>query len=141
VPVEEAALLQPGMVVAIDEPDLGVNTTGVIGRVAPNPGTDGVDGFHVLFDVVVDGAPSSLVNASVRLTIAVESTGTSVLAVPTAAVTLAATGRSQVEIEGIDGFVAVEVLPGLSAQGFVELRDPPPELVEGVLVLIGFETR
>ena len=86
--LDEAFLAAPGMKVVIDEPDLGINASGVVTRVADTPGTNGVDGFHVYFEVTVDGAPASLVGASVRMTVPVESTGGSVLAVPVSAVTL-----------------------------------------------------
>ena len=73
--LEEAALAKAGMTVTIDEPDLGINATGTIQRVAEAPGTNGVDGFHVYFEVLVNNPPPSLVGASVRLTVPVESTG------------------------------------------------------------------
>ena len=139
VPVEEAQLIQAGMAVTIDEPDLGVEATGMVGRVAANPGTDGVDGFHVYVEVIVDGLPPNVVNASVRLTIPVESTGEAVLAVPVAALTLAADGSSQVQ-RSVDGVLeAVAVTPGLAAQGYVEIGTDGDQLTEGDMVLVGFE--
>ncbi|HEV8575354.1 MAG TPA: peptidoglycan-binding domain-containing protein, partial [Dehalococcoidia bacterium] len=95
--LEEAPLAKAGMAVAIDEPDLGIKATGTISRVAEAPGTNGVDGFHVYFEILVDGSPPSLVGASVRLTVPVESTGGSVLAVPVSAVTLSADGSSRIQ--------------------------------------------
>ena len=67
------------------EPDLGIAAKGVVESVAPAPGTNGVDGFHVYFAIQVDVPPANLVGASVRLTIPVESSGGPVLAVPVSA--------------------------------------------------------
>jgi hypothetical protein len=137
--LEEAFLATPGMKVLIDEPDLGIKATGVVSRVADTPGTNGVDGFHVYFETVVDGAPASLVGASVRLTVPVESTGGSVLAVPVNAVTLAADGSSRIQRNNDGNLEYVTVEPGLSADGFVAVRPVDSSLAAGDLVVIGFD--
>ena len=110
------------MKVNIDEPDLGIKATGVVSRVADAPGTNGVDGFHVYFEVLVDESPASLVGASVRMTVPVESTGGSVLAVPVNAVTLSADGSSRIQRSNNGALEYVTVEPGLSADGFVAVR-------------------
>jgi hypothetical protein len=138
--LEEAQLVKPGMRVEIDEPDLGVNATGVVSRVADAPGTNGVDGFHVYFEVLVDGAPASLVGASLRLTVPVETSGESVLAVPVSAVTLSVDGESRVQKQDENAeleYVTVE--PGLSARGYVAVKPVDGTLAAGDLVVIGFE--
>jgi Putative peptidoglycan binding domain len=138
-PLEEAPLVQEGMEVLIDEPDLGIEETGVVSRVADTPGTDGVDGFHVYLEVLVDGAPPTLVGASVRLTIPIESTEGPVLVVPVSALSLAPDGSSRVQ-RAIDGrleFVGVD--PGLSAGGFAEVAPIDGTLEAGDLVVVGFE--
>lgn len=137
--LEEAPLAKAGMKVQIDEPDLNINTTGVISRVAESPGTDGVDGFHVYFEVLVDGAPASLVGTSVRLTVPVESTGGAVLAVPASAVTLSVDGSSRVQRQSNGALTFVTVDPGLSAEGYVEVTPIDGELKAGDLVVIGFD--
>lgn len=137
-PLADASLLQAGMAVSIDEVDLGLSATGTITQVAPTPGTNGVDGFHIWFEVLVDGAPPNLVGVAVRLTIAVESTGDIVLAVPTSAVSLAADGTSRVERDDGDGTTtAVQVEPGLSAAGYVEVTPVQGDLAPGDLVVVG----
>ncbi|MEZ4681664.1 MAG: peptidoglycan-binding domain-containing protein [Caldilineaceae bacterium] len=73
-PLAEAALVQPGMVVMIDEPDLGINATGTVAHVADSPGTNGVDGYHVYFETTVDETPTAMDGFSLRLTIPVQST-------------------------------------------------------------------
>jgi hypothetical protein len=138
-PLEEAPLLEPGMEVAIDEPDLGINETGVVSRVADNPGTDGVDGFHIYFETLVDETATSLEGFSLRLTIPVESTGGTVLVVPISAVSLAADGSSRVQVENNGSLEYVVVEPGLSADGFVEVTPIDGPLAAGQFVVIGFE--
>ena len=137
--IEEGPLVAPGMSVLIDEPDLGIKATGKIRRVADSPGTNGVDGFHVYFEVLVDKAPASLVGASVRMRVPIESTGGSVLAVPVSALTLSPDGSSRVQREhnGTLEFVAVE--PGLSADGFVAVKPIAGALQPGDMVVIGFD--
>ena len=135
----DAALVAPGMMAHIDEPDLGIATQGVVATVAPAPGTNGVDGFHVYVSIDVEAPPANLVGASVRLTIPVESTEGSVLAVPVSALTLAADGSSRVQrsVDGVTDFVTV--VPGLSAAGYVGVTAPTGVLKRGDLVVIGVD--
>ncbi len=136
-----ANLVEAGMPVVIDEPDLGISATGLVTRVAEGPGTNGVDGFHIYFEVLVDGSPPGIVGASVRLTVPIESTTGSVLVVPISALSLAADGSSRVQraANGVLEFVTVE--PGLSAEGFVEVTPVEGVLEAGDLVVIGFDQR
>jgi hypothetical protein len=127
------------MRVQIDEPDLGIEATGVVSRVAEAPGTDGVDGFHVYFEIVVDGAPPGMVGASVRLTLPVETTSGPVLAVPVSALSLGADGSTRVQKVVGENVVVVLVDPGLSAAGFVEVTAVDGTLEPGDMVVIGFE--
>ena len=138
-PLEEAPLVQEGMEVLIDEPDLGIEETGVVSRVAETPGTDGVDGFHVYLEVLVDGAPPTMVGASVRLTIPIESTEGPVLVVPVSALSLAPDGSSRVQRATDGGLEFVGVDPGLSAGGFAEVTPIDGTLEAGDLVVVGFE--
>jgi peptidoglycan hydrolase-like protein with peptidoglycan-binding domain len=139
VPIEEAGLINEGMTVRIDEPDLGIEATGEIARVADAPGTNELDGFHVYFEVLVDDAPPALINASVRLTVPVESTGEEVVVVPITALFLDADGSSSVQREVNGDFEVVKVVPGLSAQGFVQVQAVEGTLEVGDLVLVGYE--
>lgn len=138
-PLAEAPLVKPGMAVTIDEPDLGLQATGVVSRVAGTPGTDGADGYHIYFEVLVDETSQTLEGFSLRLTIPVESTGGEVTVVPISALFLAADGTSRVQVEknGKLDFVVVE--PGLSADGFVEVTPVDGTLSAGQLVLVGYE--
>jgi peptidoglycan hydrolase-like protein with peptidoglycan-binding domain len=137
-PLADASLVKPGMPVQIDEPDLGVAAMGTISQVAATPGTNGVDGFHIWFEVIVDGAPANLVGTSLRLTVPVASTSGDVLAVPTSAVSLAADGSSRVERDDGSGSTSsVHVEPGLSADGFVQVTPVSGTLKAGDLVVVG----
>lgn len=138
-PVEQAGLLKPGARVVIDEPALAIRATGRVGHVAAQPGTNGLDGFHVFFEVVVDDPPPALVGASVRLTIPIESTREAALAVPVSALSLAPDGGSRVQrsVDGKLDFVVVE--PGLSADGYVAVKPLRGRLAAGDMVVVGFE--
>jgi len=138
-PLAEAPLVKPGMPVAIDEPDLGLQATGVVSRVADTPGTDGVDGYHIYFEVLVDETPVTLEGFSLRLTIPVESTGGAVTVVPVSALFLAADGTSRVQVENNGDLEFIVVEPGLSADGFVEVMPVDGTLSAGQLVLVGYE--
>jgi hypothetical protein len=135
----DAGLVAPGMTAQLDEPDLGIATEGVVAFVASAPGTNGVDGFHVYVSVDVAAPPANMVGASVRLTIPVESSGKSVLAVPASALTLAADGSTRVQRSVGDATEFVTVIPGLSAAGFVGIAAPGQTLREGDLVVIGID--
>lgn len=139
-PLDEAPLVKPGMAVVIDEPDLGIEATGVVGRVADIPGTDGVDGFHVYFEVLVDKTPATLEGFSLRLAIPVESTGGAVMIVPISAMSLAADGTTRVKVYNDGAIESIVVKPGLSANGFVEVTHVEGMLTPGQLVVIGYES-
>lgn len=139
-PVGQAGLVTVGMTVQIDEPDLAIDASGVVSRVAENPGTDGVDGFHVYFEVEVLDGSSTLVNASVRLTIPVESTATEALVVPITALNLRADGVSTVQVDRDGTLESMTVTPGLSAQGLVEITLIDGRLAAGDLVVVGFDS-
>lgn len=138
-PLAEAPLIKPGMAVVIDEPDLGIKATGVVERVAANPGTDGVDGFHIYFETLVDETAVSLEGFSLRLTIPVDSTNGVVTAVPISALSLAADGKTRIQVDNNGTLEFVIVEPGLSAAGFVEVNPIGSTLQPGQLVVIGFE--
>ena len=138
-PLAEAPLIKPGMKVAIDEPDLGLQATGMVSRVADTPGTDGVDGYHIYFEVLVDETSVRLEGFSLRLTIPVESTGEAVTVVPVSALFLAADGTSRVQVEKDGKLEFIVVKPGLSADGFVAVTPVDGKLSAGQLVLVGYE--
>ena len=138
-PLAEAPLVKEGMSVGIDEPDLGVQATGVVSRVADTPGTDGVDGYHVYFEILVDDTAVALEGFSLRLTIPVQSTGDAVIVVPVSALSLAADGTSRIQVDKDGKLEFVVGEPGLSADGYVEVTPIDGSLSEGQFVVIGYE--
>ena len=137
-PLDAAALVKPGMKVAIDEQALGVNATGVVQEVANSPGTRGADGFHIYFEVRVDPTPTKLDGVSVRLTIPVKSTNGAVTAVPISALSLGADGSSRVQVQENGQLKFVTVKPGLSADGYVEIASADGKVKPGELVVVGY---
>jgi len=138
-PLDAAPLVRPGMRVAIDEQALGIKASGVVQRVATTPGTHGVDGYHIYFEIRVDETPTPLEGFSLRLRIPIESTEGAVTAVPVSALSLAADGTSRVQVENGGELHYVVVEPGLSADGFVEVTPLDGALVPGQLVVVGYE--
>jgi len=138
--LDAAARVKPGMPVAIDEQDLGIQARGVIAEVAGTPGTRGADGYHVHVEVRVTESQARIEGHSLRLTIPVQSTGGAVLAVPLSALSLAADGRSHVQVPA-DGngntLRPVVVRPGLAADGYVEITPLDGTLAAGQLVAVG----
>jgi peptidoglycan hydrolase-like protein with peptidoglycan-binding domain len=138
-PLDAAPLVKPGMPVAIDEQALAINATGVVSRVADTPGTRGVDGYHIYFEVRVEKTPTRLEGFSLRLTIPIESTKGVVTVVPLSALSLAADGTSRVQVQRDGTLKYIVVKPGLSADGFVEVTPVEGTLAAGQLVVVGYE--
>jgi multidrug efflux pump subunit AcrA (membrane-fusion protein) len=138
-PLDAAPLVKPGMRVAIDEQALGIKATGVVARVAETPGTHGVDGYHIYFEVRVDKTPTRLEGFSLRLTIPIESTKGVVTVVPLSALSLAADGTSRIRVQNNDALEYIVVKPGLSADGFVEVTPVNGTLASGQLVVVGYK--
>jgi multidrug efflux pump subunit AcrA (membrane-fusion protein) len=137
--LDAAPLVKPGMPVTVDEQALGIKATGVVKTVASTPGTHGVDGYHIYFEVRVDETPTRLEGFSLRLTIPIQSTKGAVIAVPVSAVSLAADGTSRVQVEKDGALEYLVVEPGLSADGFVEVTPVGGTLAPGQLVVVGYE--
>jgi peptidoglycan hydrolase-like protein with peptidoglycan-binding domain len=136
--LNDAELVRRGAQVTIEEPDLGVRTTGVVTQVADRPGTHKVDPSRVYLEVAPGTAPVQLVGASVKLTIAVRSTRDAVLTVPVNALSVGADGRSRVERQDSGGQSEyVDVEPGLAAHGLVEVRPVSGPLAADDLVVVG----
>jgi hypothetical protein len=138
-PLDAAPLVKAGMPVAIDEQALGIEATGRVAWVAETPGTNGVDGYHIYFEVRVDPTPTPLHGVSLRLTIPIESTDGAVTVVPISALSLAADGTSRVQVEKEGALEYLTVKPGLSADGFVEVTPVGGTLAAGQLVVVGYQ--
>jgi hypothetical protein len=136
--LNDAKLVRRGAEVKIEEPDLGIKSTGKVVQVASAPGTHKVDPGRVYLQITPGTAPAQLVGASVKLTIAVKSTKEAVLVVPVTALSVGADGSSRLQVQRAGGrteYVTVE--PGLAAQGLVEVRPVSGELKLGDLVVVG----
>jgi hypothetical protein len=136
--LNDAKLVRAGAPVAIEEPELGIRAAGSVSLVADRPGTNKVDPTRMYLRVAPGKAPAKLVGASVKLTIAVESTDGAVLAVPVGALSVGVDGSSRVRLARQGGgaeYVTVE--PGLAAQGLVEVRPVSGRLEPGGLVVVG----
>jgi peptidoglycan hydrolase-like protein with peptidoglycan-binding domain len=137
-PLDEAPLVKPGMTAAIDEQALGIKTTGIVDAVDSTPGTHGLDGYHIYFAVRVGPTQVPLEGFSLRLTIPIESTKGAVTAVPISALSLAADGKSRIQLDKNGTIESVIVEPGLSAEGFVEVTPVGETLKPGGLVVVGY---
>ena len=140
-PLDAAPLVKPGMQVAIDEQALGIKATGVVARVADTPGTHGVDGYHIYFEVRVHKTSTPLAGFSLRLTIPIKSTKGVVTVVPLSALSLAADGKSRVQVDNNGVLEFIVVKPGLSADGFVEVTPVDRKVAPGKLVVVGYENK
>jgi multidrug efflux pump subunit AcrA (membrane-fusion protein) len=137
VSANDAKLIRVGAPVDIFQPDLNIRTTGEVTQIADTPGTNGVDPQRFYLEVTPKDAPAALVGTSVVLTITVDSTEGDVLAVPVAALSVAADGSSRVEVKAADGATHfVTVTPGLAAKGLVAVIPTGP-LAAGDLVIVG----
>lgn len=140
-PLDVAPLVKEGMPVVIDEQSLGIKAKGNVAAVAKTPGTHGVDGYHIYFEVRVTETSMRLDGASVRLTIPVKSTGGAVTAVPASALFMGADGTPKVRVRDEDGSLRnIVVEPGMAAEGYVEVTPAEGALTSGMLVVVGYDT-
>jgi hypothetical protein len=137
--LESAPLVKSGMAVNVDESSLGIKTKGVVETVDTVPGTHGVDGYHIYYSVRVDESPTPLQGFSLRLTIPVKSTEEAVVTVPLSAVSLAPDGKSRVQVEQDGKLQYMNVVPGLAANGFVQITPEQGTLEPGQLVVVGYD--
>ncbi|MEA2255809.1 MAG: hypothetical protein QOG35_1854 [Solirubrobacteraceae bacterium] len=136
--VSDSKLVRPGDPVTIEDQDLGITQHGAVSEVADTPGTNRVDPSRFSFAVRPSTDAAALLGASVKLTIAVKSTSGAVLAVPASALSIGGDGSSRVQVRRGGRSVIVRVVPGLAAEGLVEIRPAAGERLErGDLVIVG----
>jgi peptidoglycan hydrolase-like protein with peptidoglycan-binding domain len=136
--VSDRKLVRPGDPVTIEEQDLGVKARGSVGRVSTTPGTNRVDPSRFYMSVSPAAGLPSLVGASVKLTISVKSTAGAVLAVPTSALSVGGDGSSRLQVRRKGQTRLVTVVPGLAAEGLVEVTPTGGQrLAPGDLVIVG----
>jgi peptidoglycan hydrolase-like protein with peptidoglycan-binding domain len=136
--VSDEKLVQIGDRVTIEEQELGIRAKGRVAELDRTPGTRKVDPNRFYFSVVPTSPVLALVGASVRLTIAVKSTRGAVLAVPVSALSVGGDGSSRVQVRRGGRTRLLDVVPGLAAEGYVEVRPAGGErLNAGELVVVG----
>ena len=136
--LNDAKLVRKGAAVTIDAADADFHGAGTVSELADAPGTKGVDPQRYYFGVTfTQNAPTSLVGASVVLTITVSSTEGDVLTVPIAALSVAADGTSRVQVRERGATRTVTVNPGLAAKGMVQVTPVKGTLAAGDLVVAG----
>jgi hypothetical protein len=139
---EEAELVEEGMPVEIDEPNLGIEAKGKVTTVADRPGTNGLDQFHVYFETSVDDGSDRLDNVPVRVIIPIKTTDEAELTVPLSAVVQDPNGTSRVTVRTKQGLRNVEVEPGLAADGFVVVKPVDKDALKaGDSVVVGYQRR
>jgi hypothetical protein len=136
--VSDVKLVRVGDPVTIEEQDLGFKARGRVAELDTTPGTRKVDPNRFYFSVVPAADAPSVVGASVKLTISVKSTRGKVLAVPVSALSVGGDGSSRLQVRRRGRTELVTVVPGLAADGFVEVRPTRKErLRRGELVIVG----
>jgi hypothetical protein len=76
-----------------------------------------------------------------RLTIPIKSTQGIVTTVPISALSLAADGTSRIQVQNNGALESIVVEPGLSADGFVEVKPTSGELKPDQLVVVGYGSK
>ena len=132
-------LLEVGMEGVADDEDLGLVVPVRITKIADQAGGgEGASDRYRMELTPLEEVPDDAIFRSLRVTIPVSSTGGEVLAVPLAAVSAGADGSSRVEVANGAGVTKlVEVVTGLSAEGFVEIRPSGGDLEAGDRVVVG----
>ena len=132
----DVRLIRKGASVVVSAQEVGIRASGSVTDVAATPGTRGVDPLRFHVEITPKDAPASLVGASVLLTINVTSTAGQVLVVPVSSISVGADGSPRVQVQPAAGPARmVSVVPGLAAQGLVEVS--ADQLSVGDLVVVG----
>jgi hypothetical protein len=137
----DADLVQVGMEVElldeISADTVAATLTSLSEQVETDQGGD-ARGFRAVIEAV-DALPREWTGRNVRVTFTSAATDGEVLVVPVAALSSGGDGVARVEVVGDDGAVTVvDVEPGLSAEGFVEITPPEGGSLEaGDLVVVG----
>jgi hypothetical protein len=138
--IADAKLLSVGMDVEVLDETSDTTYQARLSSIDPTPttGPDGTPGVALAMEPV-EPLPAALAGANLRVTFATATTSAPVVVVPLAALSAGADGRARVDKRAADGRrIEVAVTPGLSADGFVEVRpNEPGALAAGDEVIIG----
>jgi hypothetical protein len=147
VPLAEAVLLEVGDLVEIEGPDAMIDAT--VSSICAEAGLGGTEGSMDRCAVGIKlgdlgGVDRSELLGNVQATIQVGASGPDALAVPIAAVSAGVGGKARVQQVSAESLntevpvtVWVEIEPGLSAEGYVEIKSSTPTLAAGDLVVLG----
>ncbi|MEZ5381974.1 MAG: hypothetical protein R2754_09285 [Microthrixaceae bacterium] len=131
-------LVKPDQTATAELTDSGERFDATVVSVADEPGTGGAGPERYAVTLSPKDPPANSFGADVTLTLRVRSTDDPVLVVPAAALSLAGDGTTRVTVLDGDSTASVEVEPGLTAGGLVELTPTKKgSLVEGDEVVVG----
>jgi hypothetical protein len=141
-PPGDVSLVKVGMKAQVTSEATGFEGTGTIGSIGRRTGASGASGGENTFIPLRINSgtswPRELQGEDVRVTITTASTKKAVLAVPEAAISSAADGRTTIIVMDNDRTQhAVEVRAGISADGMVEVSPRGATLEPGDLVVTG----
>jgi peptidoglycan hydrolase-like protein with peptidoglycan-binding domain len=137
---ETAGLVKTGMKARIASETTGFDGSGTVASIGrkPSPAGEGESPYLPVRIAREKPWPRDLLGDDVRVTITTASSGEAVLAVPEAAVTSSADGRTSVTVRESDHRQrVVEVTTGVSAGGMVEVAVPHGQLSPGQRVVTG----
>ncbi|WP_196279427.1 peptidoglycan-binding protein [Catellatospora vulcania] len=137
---DQATLLKVGMQVGIISESLGKDAEGLVTLVGDLTSPEGQGGAAFIPVIVTPSSPltNQWNNLEVRLTITSAQTSGEVLVVPLSAVSAAADGKTTVTVVSAGGGqTRVEVRPGVSGDGFVEVVPIGGALNPGDQVVVG----
>ena len=135
----DVSLVREGGEARIEDASLTEPIPGSIRLLENRPGTRNVASDRHYMEITAAGEiPDDLVGKNVRIVIPVGGTAGEVWAVPAAALSATADGAVRIEIAGEGTSTRfVEVEPGLSAQGLVEVTPLDGEIAVGDMVVVG----
>ena len=135
----DVSLVREGGEARIEDASLTEPIPGSIRLLENRPGTRNVASDRHYMEITAAGEiPDDLVGKNVRIVIPVGGTAGEVWAVPAAALSATADGAVRIEIAGEGSSTRfVEVEPGLSAQGLVEVTPLDGEIAAGDMVVVG----
>ena len=138
---DEVALARVGMPVELLDEQTSTSYPATITNIADNAttGPDGTSGYQAT--ITPDTSlPAELTGTNLRVTIAAASSDTEILVVPITAISSAADGTTTVAVlaAGSRDPVPVQVITGISADGFVAIEPADPAaLYDGDKVVVG----
>lgn len=139
----QAALLKAGMKVEVSPQNSGSQAAGTVAGVgttvaAPTPSGTGGGSYDPVSITPDQPWDASLDSQNARITVTEATTNTPVLAVPEAAISTGADGRTTVTVLDASGAQhVVQVTPGVSADGLVAVTPVGESLTRGERVVVG----